>query len=69
MNVAAILKHSDSMLACWDATYLTRLWCVLEMAAFLKSHNGAQQDLAIKPTSWGPSSLATIDSNEACVVV
>ncbi|CAE7220883.1 unnamed protein product [Symbiodinium sp. CCMP2592] len=51
-NVAAMLKHSTSMMVCWDTTYIHRLWCVLEIAAFLKSH-GSSAKLHIKPLLWG----------------
>ena len=53
LNVGAVLKKSDSLLVCLDDTYITRLWCVLEMGAFLKS-NG-QEGINIRPTIWGVS--------------
>ena len=31
LNVAALLKHSDSMLVCWDTTYAHRLQGVQHM--------------------------------------
>lgn len=53
LNVGAVLNKSDSLLVCLDHTYIRRLWCVLEISAFLKS-NG-QEGINIKPTSWGVS--------------
>ena len=41
VNVCAFAKRSESMLVCWDGTYAQRLWCVLEMAAFIKTHEEA----------------------------
>eukprot|EP00439_Symbiodinium_sp_Y106_P038820 s2374_g4.t1 len=52
LNVGAVLKKSDSLLVCLDHTYIRRLWCVLEISAFLK--NG-QEGINIKSTSWGVS--------------
>ncbi|CAE7484681.1 unnamed protein product, partial [Symbiodinium necroappetens] len=56
VNVGATVKSSKSMLVCWDPTYLSRLWCVLEVAAFLKTHENAAE-LIIRPTSWGPLAI------------
>lgn len=53
VNIGGIVKNSKSMLVCWDSTYLSRLWCVLEVAAFLKTHDAAEKNLYIRPTSWG----------------
>lgn len=57
MNMCAFLKHSESMLVCWDRTYAHRLWCILEMAAFLKTHENLD-GLTIRPVSWGPTAIA-----------
>ncbi|CAK8988825.1 unnamed protein product [Durusdinium trenchii] len=38
MNIGAILKVSKSLLVVWDDSYVERLWCMFEMAAFLKAH-------------------------------
>ena len=56
LNLAALLKRSQSMLVCWDPSYVLRMWCSVELAAFLKSH--PEGPLVIRPTSWG-----------ACVIV
>ncbi|CAE7767984.1 unnamed protein product [Symbiodinium sp. CCMP2592] len=54
LNMGAILRHSSSMLVCWDATYMERLWCAFELAAFLFSH-GEEANLYIRPTHLGLS--------------
>ncbi|CAE7447067.1 unnamed protein product [Symbiodinium microadriaticum] len=41
VSMGAILKRSKSMLVLWDPSYVTRLWCVFEMAAFLNAHGSA----------------------------
>eukprot|EP00439_Symbiodinium_sp_Y106_P045057 s900_g5.t1 len=56
LNMGAILRHSSSMLVCWDATYMERLWCAFELAAFLFSH-GEEANLYIRPTHLGLSMI------------
>mmetsp|Transcript_28719 Transcript_28719/g.67532 ORF Transcript_28719/g.67532 Transcript_28719/m.67532 type:complete len:515 (-) Transcript_28719:263-1807(-) len=55
VNVGATVKNSKSMLACWDSTYLERLWCILEVAAFIKTHE--ESKLIIRPTAWAPAAV------------
>ena len=31
LNLAALLKHSQSMLVCWDPSYVRRMWCTVEL--------------------------------------
>ena len=57
-SLAGILKSSGEMLILWDATWSKRLWCVFELAAFLKSKEGKEKALTIRPTFLGPSSMA-----------
>jgi len=58
LNVGAFLKHSKSMLVLWDSSYVTRLWCVFELAAFLKSHRDEwTKHLQIRPTVLAPVSI------------
>ncbi|CAE7479055.1 unnamed protein product [Symbiodinium natans] len=60
LNICAFLKNSDSMLVLWDATYVERLWCVFELAAYMKSREDrGQMKLSIRPTILGPSSIAS----------
>ena len=56
-SLAGILKRSDEMLVLWDATWGDRLWCLFELAAFLKSKGPDEQVLFIRPTFLGPSSI------------
>ncbi|CAE7387258.1 unnamed protein product [Symbiodinium microadriaticum] len=60
LNICAFLKNSDSMLVLWDPSYVERLWCVFELAAFLKSReSGRATKLFIRPTILGTSSIAS----------
>ncbi|CAK9025331.1 unnamed protein product [Durusdinium trenchii] len=59
INICAFLKNSESLLVLWDATYVERLWCVFELAAFMKSSEDGGRKLIIKPTILGPSSIAS----------
>ncbi|CAK8987478.1 unnamed protein product [Durusdinium trenchii] len=38
LNIGAVLKASKSLLVVWDESYADRLWCMFEIAAFLKAH-------------------------------
>ena len=55
LNLAALLKHSRSMLVCWDPSYMLRMWCTVELAAYLKCHSDGP--LIIRPVSWGPCTV------------
>eukprot|EP00439_Symbiodinium_sp_Y106_P013958 s3455_g2.t1 len=58
ISMGAFLKQSDSMLVLWDPTWVTRLWCVFEIAAFLHSRNsGDKAVLQIIPPLLGPALL------------
>ena len=56
LNIAAFLKASKSLVVAFDETYLSRTWCVFEIAAFLKSHEGESpppvviKQIAVAPT-------------------
>eukprot|EP00930_Biecheleria_cincta_P027483 TRINITY_DN19304_c0_g1_i1.p1 TRINITY_DN19304_c0_g1~~TRINITY_DN19304_c0_g1_i1.p1 ORF type:complete len:642 (+),score=95.83 TRINITY_DN19304_c0_g1_i1:129-2054(+) len=58
-SIGAFVKKSRSMLVLWDVRYFERLWCVFEMAAFLRSHQDAseQSQLSIRPIMLGPFTL------------
>ena len=56
-SLAGILKKSDRMLVLWDPTWSERLWCVFELAAFLKSKEPGKGELLIRPTFLGPCSI------------
>ncbi|CAJ1409755.1 unnamed protein product, partial [Effrenium voratum] len=53
-SLGGLLNKSDSMLVLWDATLTERLWCVFELAAFLKSTKTHPRPLMICPTLAGP---------------
>ncbi|CAE7811112.1 unnamed protein product [Symbiodinium sp. CCMP2456] len=55
LNLGAILKKSRTLVVVWDPSYLSRLWCVFELAAFLHAHReDPQTRLVIKPTVLVP---------------
>ncbi|CAE7526094.1 unnamed protein product [Symbiodinium sp. CCMP2592] len=58
LNLGALLKKSRTLLVVWDPSYLSRLWCVFELAAFLHGHReDLQTSLIIKPTVLVPMSF------------
>ena len=57
-SLAGILNKSESMLVLWDASFAERLWCVFEIAAFLKSKEHRDRPLVVCPTLTGPVSCA-----------
>lgn len=61
VSMGAFLKESKSLLVLWDATYVTRLWCVFELGAFLHSKGPeakAAKCLQVCPVFVGPAFLA-----------
>ncbi|CAJ1360086.1 unnamed protein product [Effrenium voratum] len=57
-SLAGILNKSDSMLVLWDESFADRLWCIFELAAFLKSQESQAKALPIIcPTLAGPISV------------
>ena len=40
-SMGAILKQSKSLLVLWDQTFVSRLWCMFEMAAYLHGRTGS----------------------------
>ncbi|CAE7443953.1 unnamed protein product, partial [Symbiodinium microadriaticum] len=54
LSLGAILKCSDTMLVLWDPTWARRLWCVYELAAFIRSRSpGEKPRVIIRPTLLG----------------
>ncbi|CAE7947055.1 unnamed protein product, partial [Symbiodinium sp. KB8] len=51
-----MLRQSRSMLVLLDPSYVGRLWCIFELAAFLKSRQGMQPKLFVRPVMLGPIS-------------
>ena len=67
-GLAGFLKQSDEMLVLWDPSWTERLWCLFELAAFLKSRKGREQKLTVRPTFFGPCSIvAFVLVQAACV--
>ncbi|CAE7634004.1 RE2 [Symbiodinium sp. CCMP2592] len=58
LSLAGLLKNSDRMLILWDPTWTERLWCLFELAAFLKSKKTQQQHLIVRPIFMGPLSIS-----------
>jgi len=58
LSLSGLLKKSDEMLILWDPSWTERLWCLFELAAFLKSKKLTNQRLVIKPTIIGVVSVA-----------
>ena len=59
LNLGAYLKRSKSLVVVWDQTLPSRAWCIFEIAAYLKSHNGAA-GLIIKPSVLAPAQLLLV---------
>ena len=57
LNIGACLKSSRKMLVLWDATFAGRLWCMFELAAYLKSRKDSNVELIIRPTAMAPICL------------
>jgi len=57
LSLAGLLKNSDNMLILWDPTWTERLWCLFELAAFLKSKKTQEQHLMVRPIFMGPLSI------------
>ncbi|CAE6926770.1 unnamed protein product [Symbiodinium sp. CCMP2592] len=57
LSLAGLLKNSDTMLILWDPTWTERLWCLFELAAFLKSKTTQKQHLVVRPIFFGPLSI------------
>eukprot|EP00913_Durusdinium_trenchii_P027885 g26147.t1 len=53
ISLGAILKRSDSILVVWDENYVERLWCLFELAAFLKTHLPDEGRIQVKPVGFG----------------
>lgn len=58
-SIGAFLHQSDAMVVLWDPSYVTRLWCVFELAAYLRTHDGDNRlCLCIRPLILAPLSFA-----------
>eukprot|EP00434_Breviolum_minutum_P010481 symbB.v1.2.009246.t1/scaffold586.1/size184225/2 len=78
-SMSGILKRSKRMLVLWDKTLggnqscqivVQRLWCMFELAAFLKSRGeGSKASVQIRPTLLGPCVLAIVLSVSTFFIV
>ncbi|CAE7358451.1 unnamed protein product [Symbiodinium natans] len=60
-NMGGILKHSSSILVMFDRSWAERLWCVYELAAFIKSHeDDPQAQVLVRPTALAPGSCIAL---------
>ncbi|CAE7340738.1 unnamed protein product [Symbiodinium necroappetens] len=57
VSMSAFLKQSQVLTVWWDATYSSRLWCLFELAAYLKSHSGQEARLSVRPVFLGPLAM------------
>lgn len=66
-GLGAFMKNAQRILVLLDSSYRTRLWCVFEVAAFMKTHEKHTPDnLCLKPLVIGKVSLISLIW---CVVV
>eukprot|EP00435_Cladocopium_sp_Y103_P054149 s201_g17.t1 len=57
-SMGGLLRMSRRMLVLWDVTYVERLWCMFELAAFMKSRSQPNtDDVVIRPTLLGACAL------------
>ncbi|CAE6971976.1 unnamed protein product [Symbiodinium sp. CCMP2592] len=59
LNLGAILKASESLLLVWDESY-DRLWCVFELAAFLRSHPDMLTTMNLSKLKVVPAALGYV---------
>ena len=57
LSIGAFLKHSDEFLLVWDDSYAGRLWCMLELAGYLKSHALKDLKLHVRIVAMAPCIL------------
>lgn len=58
LSMGGILKQSRTMLVLWDVTWVQRLWCIFEFAAFLKSRGSTMAKTPlIRPILFGACAL------------
>ncbi|CAE7297661.1 unnamed protein product, partial [Symbiodinium sp. CCMP2456] len=62
-SLGAILKQSKSLLVLWDQTFVSRLWCMFEMAAYLHS----RADKSASVTVRSPLTGVLVLSVHACL--
>ncbi|CAE7399932.1 unnamed protein product [Symbiodinium pilosum] len=63
LSLGGILSSCKTLLILWDETYIERLWCVFEIAAF--AHRSGNPCTAIKPTLLGKAALTVYAATPA----
>ncbi|CAJ1460016.1 unnamed protein product [Effrenium voratum] len=61
LNIGACLKRSEKLMIIWDSSYCYRLWCIFELAAFLRTHE--TPDMLVQPLSVAVLSLLSFMTN------
>ncbi|CAE7944843.1 unnamed protein product [Symbiodinium sp. KB8] len=67
LSLCGILSKCKTLLILWDETYIERLWCVFEIAAF--AHRSGKPRTAIKPTLLGKAALAVYAGTPAMALL
>mmetsp|Transcript_72103 Transcript_72103/g.168942 ORF Transcript_72103/g.168942 Transcript_72103/m.168942 type:complete len:530 (+) Transcript_72103:51-1640(+) len=57
LSMGGILRRSNRLLVLWDVTYAERLWCVFELAAFMRASSGSR-NVVVRPTLLGTCALS-----------
>eukprot|EP00438_Fugacium_kawagutii_P015666 Skav208590 [mRNA] locus=scaffold3152:313046:316194:- [translate_table: standard] len=70
VSLAGMLQNSKEMLVLWDPSWGERLWCLFELAAFLKCKKaeGSRKVLIIRPTLVGPCSIVVFLTSWAAML-
>lgn len=59
ISIGGFIRYSRDMMVLWDSTYVERLWCIFELAAFLRSQDDdPSKRLCVRPTFLGPCVFA-----------
>ncbi|CAJ1388310.1 unnamed protein product [Effrenium voratum] len=58
LSLGGNIGNAKSMLILWDETWIERLWCIFELATFLRSHPDATKNLIILPIFFWPFCVA-----------
>ena len=51
-GLASFVDHSEELIISWSSRYFTRLWCCLEVAAFLRRRNAPPMVVLPVTTAW-----------------
>ncbi|CAL1172547.1 unnamed protein product, partial [Cladocopium goreaui] len=59
ISIGGFIRYSRDMMVLRDSTYVERLWCIFELAAFLRSQDDdPSKRLCVRPTFLGPCVFA-----------